>query len=167
MPNTPFGVSFERCGDFARTGHSKKQTHGIAVGDLDQDGSNDVFYNLGGSPPYDMKNDSESRARNAFYSRPEGNEKTAAFLLQGVDSNRDAIGARIKVKVSPGGNYHYVVGSSQGFQSQNSRWQLINMMDSKQAKVEVLWPSGRITKHAVNVGERRIILERRQRNKKK
>jgi hypothetical protein len=95
-PDRPFGVAFTRCGDFAETGHGKKQTHGIAVGDLDQDGSNEVFFNLGGSPPHDLRHGTDSRAFNALYSRKAANEKTAAFSLRGVDSNRDAIGARIK-----------------------------------------------------------------------
>ena len=155
-----FGVVYERCGEFARKGHGKKQTHGIAVGDLDQDGSNEVFYNLGGAPPFDLKHGTESRSFNALYSKGKANATTAAILLQGVDSNRDAIGARIAVNVSSGNKFHYVVGSAQGFQSQNSRWQLINLMNSEQAAVSIRWPSGRVTKHTVKAGERRVILER-------
>jgi len=156
----PFEVAYVRCGEFARKGHGKQQTHGIAVGDFDQDGSNEVFYNLGGAPPFDLKHGTDSRAFNALYSKGKANAKTAAILLQGVDSNRDAIGARIAVDVSPGNQFHYVVGSAQGFQSQNSRWQLINLMNSEQAAVSIRWPSGRVTKHTVKAGERRVILER-------
>jgi hypothetical protein len=159
-PDSPFGVTFKRCGDFVKIGHGKKQTHGIAVGDLDQDGSNDVFYNLGGAPPYDLKNGTDSRAFNALYSKRMANEKTAAVLLKGVDSNRDAIGARIKVTVSPGNQFHYEIRSAQGFQSENSRWQLVTLMNEERASIEIRWPSGRVTNHTVEAGDRTIIQER-------
>jgi hypothetical protein len=160
-PDNPHGLSFERCGKFTRKkkGHRKKQTHGIAVGDLDQDGSNDIFFNLGGSPTWDLKHGTESRARNAYYVKREPSENTATVLLQGSKSNRDAIGARMTVTVSPGNVFHYVVSSAQSFQSQNSRWQIINMMDSKQAEIRVQWPSGSVTKHVIKVGERKILPE--------
>jgi hypothetical protein len=159
-PDSPFGVAFKRCGNFARTGHGKKQTHGIAVGDLDQDGSNEVFYNLGGAPPFDLRNGTDSRAFNALYSRKAANEKTAAISLRGVDSNRDAIGARIKVTVSPGNQFHYEIRSAQGFQSENSRWQLVNLMNEERASIEIRWPSGRMTTHTVEAGDRTTIQER-------
>jgi hypothetical protein len=159
-PDSRFGVSFERCGDFVKKGHGKKQTHGIAVGDVDQDGSNEIFYNLGGAPPHDLRRGTESRSMNALYTRGKANEKTAAIRLEGVDSNRDAIGARIAVSVPPGNVFHYSVGSAQGFQSQNSRWQLLNLMGAEQADVAIRWPSGQSTKHTVKAGERKVIRER-------
>jgi hypothetical protein len=101
---------------------------------------------------------------NTLYSRKGGNQQTAQFRLQGVDSNRDAIGARIRVTVSPEGKppqiFHYSVRSAEGFQSQNSSWQLINLMGMAQAEVEVRWPSGRATQHAIRVGAREIFRER-------
>ncbi|MBW2541770.1 MAG: VCBS repeat-containing protein, partial [Deltaproteobacteria bacterium] len=88
-PNTenPFGIAFEPCGEFAQQGHGKIQTHGIAVGDLDQDGSNDIVFNLGGAPGFDADNKTESRGPNTLYSRKGGNSQTAQFRLEGVDSN--------------------------------------------------------------------------------
>lgn len=158
-----FGVAFDRCGAFARS-HGETQTHGIAVGDLDQDGSNDVVFNLGGSPGFDAKSGADSRGLNTLYSHKGGNADTAQIRLRGVDSNRDAIGARIEVTVSPKEGpaqiFHYSVQSSQGFQSQNSSWQLIRLMGSKQAEVKIRWPSGRRTEHAIRAGERKILLER-------
>ena len=161
---SPFGMVFEACGEFAKQGHGKIQTHGIAVGDLDQDGSNDIVFNLGGAPGFDADNDAESRGMNTLYSRNGGNSQTAQFRLEGVDSNRDAIGARIAVKVSRQGSspktFHYSVRSAEGFQSQNSRWQLVNLMGAKRAEVDVRWPSGRITAHEIRAGAREIFRER-------
>ena len=68
----------------------------------------------------------DSRGLNTLYSHKGGNADTAQIRLRGVDSNRDAIGARIEVTVSPkegpAQTFHYSVQSSQGFQSQNSSW---------------------------------------------
>ena len=162
-PDSEFGVEFYSCGEFARKGHGKIQTHGIAVGDLDQDGSNDIVYNLGGAAGWDFRNGTESRAMNTFYSRKGGNQQTAQFRLEGVDSNRDAIGARIRVTVSPEEKppqtFHYSVRSAEGFQSQNSSWQLVNLMGTEQAAVELRWPSGRVSQHTIRVGAREIFRE--------
>ena len=158
-PDSPLGVEFRRCSGFVLKGHGKKQTHGIAVGDIDQDGSVEIFYNLGGSPPFDLRNGSDSRAMNALYSRNAPDEKTAAIRLQGSASNRDAIGARIAVTVPPGKRFHYDVRSAQGFQSENSRWQLVNLMGEERADVEIRWPAGSVTKHELAAGERKLIVE--------
>jgi hypothetical protein len=162
-PDGEFGVEFHPCGDFAKEGHGKIQTHGIAVGDLDQDGSNDVVFNLGGAAGWDAANGADSRGMNTYYTRKGGNRETAQFRLEGVESNRDALGARIRVTVSPEGKppqvFHYSVRSAEGFQSQNSSWQLVNLMGTEQAAVEVRWPSGRVSQHAIRVGAREIFRE--------
>jgi hypothetical protein len=101
---------------------------------------------------------------NTLYSRKAGNQQTAQFRLEGVDSNRDAIGARIRVTVSPEEVppqiFHYSVRSAEGFQSQNSSWQLVNLMGTERAEVEVRWPSGRVTQHTIRVGARETFRER-------
>ena len=162
-PDSKFGVQFYSCGDFAKEGHGMIQTHGITVGDLDQDGSNDIVFNLGGAAGWDIKKNDESRGMNTLYSRKGGNQQTAQFRLEGVDSNRDAIGARIRVTVSPAGKppqiFHYSVRSAEGFQSQNSSWQLVNLMGTEQAEVEVRWPSARVSRHTIRVGAREIFKE--------
>ncbi len=156
-PESPFGIEFYSCNDFAKA-HGRTQVHGIAVGDLNQDGSNDVVFNIGGSPLFDFVNGTDSRGTNTFYTRKGGNPQTAQFRLEGVKSNRDAIGARIRVTVprkeKPAKIFHYSVRSAEGFQSQNSSWRLINLMGSEQAEIEVRWPSGVVSQHAIQVGAR-------------
>jgi hypothetical protein len=160
--DSQYGMEFYPCGDFAKA-HGKIQTHGIVVGDLDRDGSNDIVFNLGGSPGADATNGTESRGTNTFYTRKGGNQQTAQLRLEGVDSNRDAIGARIRVTVSPKGKpakvFHYHVRSAEGFQSQNSSWQLVNLMGTEQAEVELRWPSGQVSQHTIRVGAREIFRE--------
>jgi len=158
-----FRIEFYSCGEFAKKGHGKIQTHGIAVGDLDQDGSNEVIFNLGGSPTWDAQKGTDSRGVNTLYTRKGGNRQTAQFKLEGVESNRDAIGARIRVTISPEGmppqTFHYSVSSAEGFQSQNSSWQLVNLLGAEQAAVELRWPSGRVSQHTIRVGAREIFRE--------
>ncbi|MBW2540594.1 MAG: ASPIC/UnbV domain-containing protein, partial [Deltaproteobacteria bacterium] len=117
-----------------------------------------------GAPGFDADNKTESRGPNTLYSRKGGNSQTAQFRLEGVDSNRDAIGARIAVKVSPREGrpvtFHYHVRSAEGFQSQNSRWQLVDLKGAERAEVAVRWPSGRRTQHEIRAGAREIFRER-------
>jgi hypothetical protein len=92
--------------------------------------------------------------------RKPGEGNTATILLKGVDSNRDAIGARIELILSPDARFHYDVRSAQGFQSENSRWHLLQLLDQKTARVKVRWPSGSVTNHNITAGDRTVIYER-------
>ena len=65
--------------------------HGIAFGDLDRDGDQDIFAQMGGAYP-------GQTFSNALYENPgHGNHWITARLV-GVRSNRAAIGARVKVE---------------------------------------------------------------------
>lgn len=160
-PRRPSGVRFERCGEFVREGHGKQRTHGIAIGDLDQNGRNDIVYNLGGAPPFDFRKgeNSDSRSTNTLYMKSKANPNTATIRLEGIASNRDAIGARIVVKKPSGQKLYYSIRSAQGFQSQNSRWRLIHLESGQRAELEVRWPSGLTTHHSVASGERTVLTE--------
>jgi len=46
-----------------------------------------------------------------------------------------------------------------GFQSQNGSWQLVNLLGSEQAEVELHWRSGRVSRHSIPVGAREIFSE--------
>lgn len=71
-------------------GHLQKG-HGVAFGDLDSDGDQDVYNVLGGS--YDGDN-----FMNALFLNP-GNDKSWIKLkLQGTVSNKSAIGARVEIQ---------------------------------------------------------------------
>jgi hypothetical protein len=75
----------------------------------------------------------------------------------GTVSNRDAIGAVIRVTGSS--VRHYVVRSMQGFQSQNSNTQVVNLGQSATGKVEIRWPSGRTQMLTINAGDRITVTE--------
>ena len=76
-------------GDF---GHLQKG-HGVAFGDLDNDGDQDVFEEMGGAVPGRHAPTARSTRTRATTNRWLGLE------LEGVRSNRSAVGARIKVAI--------------------------------------------------------------------
>ncbi len=65
----------------------------MAFADLDNDGDQDVFIVLGGAYTGD-------RARSALFLNPGNRNHWITLKLEGIKSNRAAIGARIKVTVA-------------------------------------------------------------------
>lgn len=97
MPNFAFrnrnGTSFSDVTAATGTGHLQKG-HGVAFGDLDNDGDQDLLINVGGFIPGDKYN-------KALFANPT-NGATAkpnwiSLKLVGAKSNRAAIGARIAI----------------------------------------------------------------------
>ena len=72
-------------------GHLQKG-HGVFFADLDHDGDQDVFEQMGGAYPGD-------RFGNVLYENPGFGNNWITIKLVGVDSNRSAIGARIRADV--------------------------------------------------------------------
>ena len=76
----------------AGLGHLQKG-HGIAFGDLDLDGDQDIFVQIGGFYPGDG-------FVNALYENPGHGNHWLSVRLSGVESNRAAIGARIALELA-------------------------------------------------------------------
>ena len=70
-------------------GHLQKG-HGVSFGDLDRDGDQDMFVQIGGFFPGDG-------FVNALYENPGHGNRWLSVKLVGAESNRTAIGARIRV----------------------------------------------------------------------
>ena len=155
------GGVFERCTELLRgnaDGPFMTRTHGIAFADVNRDGRTDVFQNLGGHAPWDQKSGIDSREESAlFVANDEPGGNTAAVMLEGTRSNRDAIGARVRVDADR--TYHYTVRSTQAFQSQNARELLIALGDSDAADLEITWPGGAVSSASVAAGDRITLVE--------
>jgi len=94
IPNRMFknidGRQFVDVTKSARVGNLQKG-HGVAFADIDNDGDQDIFIETGGA----VKGDAYY---NSFYINPGQNDNNWISLqLEGVKSNRSAIGARIEV----------------------------------------------------------------------
>jgi tetratricopeptide (TPR) repeat protein len=78
------------------TGHLQKG-HGIAFGDINNDGDEDIFLEVGGGVPGD-------RYYNALFKNPgHSNHHWISLRLVGMKTNHAAIGARIKLTLENGG----------------------------------------------------------------
>lgn len=112
-------------------GHEVKR--GASIADYNMDGFPDVFVASVTLPEGEV---------NRFYTNtPNGNEWISLRLV-GTKSNRDAIGAVVKLVTNKGQQYRFV-GAGSSFLSQNSAIQTFGLgKGSKIKHVEILWPSG-------------------------
>jgi hypothetical protein len=105
IPNRFFknesGTSFKDVTASARLGHLQKG-HGVAFADMDYDGNQDIYLQVGGS----FKGESN---QNGLYMNPgQGENNWVEIKLQGVQSNRLGIGSRIKVTFRENGVERHV-----------------------------------------------------------
>ena len=108
-----------------------KVGRGLAVGDFDRDGDQDILMTTNNGPAYLFRNDQTA-----------GN-RSIRFRLVGTKSNRDAIGARVKV-FSSGGMQTRVVRSGSSYLSQSELPTTFGLgQRDKIERVVIDWPSGR------------------------
>jgi hypothetical protein len=108
---------------------------GAAFGDIDNDGDIDVIVSNLGQKAYVLRNDGGDR------------NNWIGILPVGTKSNRDGIGARIKV-VSPSGlTQYFTVNTAVGYLSASDKRVLAGLGKDSTAKViEIRWPSGIVQK---------------------
>ena len=123
--------------------------HGIAFGDLNNDGNEDIFVVMGGPQPGD-------RYPSRLFENPgkDGNNWVTLRLV-GVKSNRCAIGARIAVTVVNEGHERRTiwrtVGSGGSFGASPLRQHVGLGKSAKIEKVEVWWPASKSKQTFENV----------------
>ncbi|HTT61436.1 MAG TPA: CRTAC1 family protein [Bryobacteraceae bacterium] len=149
QPNTVFrnlgGTRFQALtAEAGLTAQAPSRHRGSAVGDLNEDGRLDVVDSALSAPAEIWINDSP------------GAGHWIAFQLEGTRSNRDGIGARIKL-VAGGAAQYNQVSFTAGYASSSAGPTHFGLGASKSADlVEVHWPSG-ITQQLRNVAADRVV----------
>ena len=122
-------------------GHIQKG-HGVAWGDIDNDGDQDIFITIGGA----VEGDSFS---SALFRNPGNKNNWITLLLQGTSStcNRNAIGARIKINVTESDDKSrdiYATCSTGGTFGSSSLQQEIGLGSAKKINsIEIIFPDGK------------------------
>ncbi len=143
MPNLMFrnrdGKAFVDVTTSTGTGQLQKG-HGVAFADLDNDGNEDVFANIGGAALGDEYN-------KALFENPGHANGWISLKLVGVKSNRAAIGAKIKLTLAgPAGSsaIRYREVTSGGSFGSSPLTQHIGIGKATRiASIEVTWPASR------------------------
>jgi len=133
-------------------GHLQKG-HGVAFADLDGDGDQDVFEQMGGAFPGDAYSD-------VLYENPGFSNSWLEVRLVGSRSNRCAIGARIRVVLDEGSGERSItrwVTSGGSFGANPLRQHFGLGKAPSIAKLEVYWPMTGETEAFENVAARRVV----------
>ena len=133
-------------------GHLQKG-HGVVFADLDHDGDQDIFEQMGGAYPGDGFND-------ALYENPGFGNHWVNVKLVGVQSNRSAIGARIRIDFQEEGQqrtvYRYV--NSGGTFGCNPLRQNVGLGAATAIEsLEIFWPTTGHTQRFTDVPTDRFI----------
>ena len=139
LPNKMFrnnqGRLFEDITTSGGFGHLQKG-HGIAFGDMGNNGHEDVFEEMGGAYPGDTY-------ASVLYRNPGNSNHWVTLELEGVKANRAAVGARLEISITDHGierRIYRTVGFGSSFGGNPLR-QHIGLGQATQVNaVEVRWP---------------------------
>ena len=140
---------FREVGETAGGGFSlPKVGRGLALGDFDRDGDQDVLMTTNNGPAYLFRNDQTA-----------GNQ-SVRFRLVGTRSNRDAIGARLRI-VARGNQQSRMVRSGSSYLSQSELPVTFGLGREDQVeRLTIDWPSGRTEEFkALKVGRTYDVIE--------
>ena len=160
VPNKMFrnnnGVSFSDVTIASHTGNLQKG-HGIAFADLDNDGDEDIYIDMGGA----YRGDSY---QNALYLNPgQNNNRYINITLEGVTCNKPAIGARIKTTFVEAGRersvYRYV-NSGSSFGGNPLRQHIGIGQASTISRIEITWPGSKEVQVLENIPSNQNIIIR-------
>ncbi len=136
----PDALFYNTAGEFTEADEPQFQTESTlsfatAVGDYNRDGFPDLV----------------SHAVGEFAQVLRGTPNTnhwVKILLEGTESNRDGIGAKVIVHTSDGSSQLRMTYAGENYLGQNSRWEAFGLGDVLGiSSVEVQWPSGTTTNH--------------------
>jgi hypothetical protein len=155
VPNVAYrnqaGRGFSEVGFASGLAHLQKG-HGVAFGDVDNDGDEDLFHQLGGFYPGDTYG-------NALFENPSSDARWITLRLEGRRANRFGVGTRIRVNTNgPSGRrvLHRVVGSGGSFGG-SSLQQEIGLGDAEAIEeLQLIWPGSGVVQRFEDVALDRI-----------
>jgi len=140
VPNRMFrnveGKYFQDVTTSGGFGHIQKG-HGISFADFDNDGDQDIYEVMGGAYSGD-------NYRNVLYLNPGHGNHWITLKLEGIHSNRAAIGARIRVIVDTAQgerSIYKTVGTGASFGASPLRQEIGLGMAKNIRAVEIFWPA--------------------------
>jgi hypothetical protein len=110
--------------------------HGVSFGDINNDGNQDIYENMGGAVSGDVYH-------NVLYLNPGHSNHWVTLKLEGVESNHAAIGARVRVVVqSASGEHSYYksVGTGGSFGASPLRQEIGLGQAQSITRIEIFWP---------------------------
>jgi hypothetical protein len=119
-------------------GHLQKG-HAIAFGDINNDGEEDIFEEMGGALPGDTYS-------SVLYANPGHGNHWVTLDLEGVQTNRLGFGARIKVTLQGAAGVwriHRTVGYGSSFGGNPLRQDIGLGKAARIAEIEVTWPTSK------------------------
>lgn len=139
VPNRAFvNVDGKRFADVTSAGEfgQIQKGHGVAFGDLDNDGDQDIYHQVGGAAESDV-------FQNMLFQNPGFNNHWLTLELEGKSANRSAIGAKIELTVAVSDtlrNIYHVVGTGGSFGTNSLRAEIgLGNADGIQ-EIKVHWP---------------------------
>jgi hypothetical protein len=150
LPNRMFrnnnGKTFQDVTTSGGFGHLQKG-HAIAFGDIFNAGNEDVFEEMGGALPGDTYT-------SVLYKNPGHGNHWVTLELEGVQTNRSAFGARVRVTVpTPEGprRIYRTVGYGSSFGGNPLRQHIGLGKATKISEIEVSWPTSKLVQRFQNV----------------
>ena len=147
------GASFVDVTNSSGTGDWHKG-HGVAFADLDNRGDEDIVFEVGGAAPGD------SHALRVFENPGHGND-WISVKLQGVKTNRSAIGARIKVTVENKGqgirSIYRTVGSGGSFGASPLQQHIGLGKNARIIDLQIWWPTSNTRQRFSNVEKNQFL----------
>jgi len=136
-----------------RVGNLQKG-HGVALNDLDNDGDTDIFIEVGGAFVGDAFN-------NSLYLNPgQNNNRWIKMQLEGTESNRSAIGTKVKVSFKENGvsrSVYRTLNSGGSFGASALRMEIGVGQATIIDQIEITWPKSQKKKVFKNVQPNQFI----------